>query len=260
MATSSSIFYRVIRVGSGFLWLFGLTSLRVQSLDMTTPSLPVLSYRTNGSISRHYFALFRWKICYCSWPPKLTVRQIGWTFIRDNLGEGNCDSKIAARQWGVNVCREAFRGLAGHSGRWTYWIYIYIYVAITSISGQKKGQIFNFPQFYSKKWPRKTPTPSVGVFHVSMFCLLSHLCLFCLIFSSFPLLLDFLKSKSGPLNEVLYIYICIFFQGREKRRERPSRWRGVSFPEGPNLKKNKTISLERLKIPHKNWGFGGWLA
>ena len=68
--------------------------------------------------------------------------------------------------------------------------------------GQKKVKISIFPQFYSKKWPRKTPTPSVGVFHVSMFCLLSHLCLFCLIFSSFPLLLDFLKPKSGPLNDV----------------------------------------------------------
>ena len=81
-------------------------------------------------------------------------------------------------------------------------------MAITSISGLKKGHNFNFPQFYSKNGPEKkkkthTHTPSVGVFHVSMFCLLSHLCLFCLIFSSFPLLLDFLKPKNGPLNEVI---------------------------------------------------------
>ena len=36
--------------------------------------------------------------------------------LRDNLGEGNCKSKIAARQWGVSFCREASRCLAGPSG------------------------------------------------------------------------------------------------------------------------------------------------
>ena len=36
--------------------------------------------------------------------------------LRDNLGEGHCESRISARQWGVNFCREAFRGLAGRSG------------------------------------------------------------------------------------------------------------------------------------------------
>ena len=30
--------------------------------------------------------------------------------LRVNLGEGNCESKIAARQWGVNFCREALSG------------------------------------------------------------------------------------------------------------------------------------------------------
>ena len=33
-------------------------------------------------------------------------------FLRGNLGEGNCESRIAARQWGVNFCREASRCLA----------------------------------------------------------------------------------------------------------------------------------------------------
>ena len=28
--------------------------------------------------------------------------------LRDDLGEGNCESKIAARQWEVIFCREAF--------------------------------------------------------------------------------------------------------------------------------------------------------
>ena len=27
--------------------------------------------------------------------------------LRDNLGEGNCESGIAARQWGVKFCSEA---------------------------------------------------------------------------------------------------------------------------------------------------------
>ena len=31
-------------------------------------------------------------------------------------GEGSCESKIAARQWGVNFCCEASRCLAGPSG------------------------------------------------------------------------------------------------------------------------------------------------
>ena len=54
---------------------------------------------------------------------------------------------------------------------------------------------------------KKKPTPSVGFFHVSMFCLLSHLCLLLPYFSSFPFLLDFSKPKSGPSNEVIGIYI-----------------------------------------------------
>ena len=31
----------------------------------------------------------------------------------DNLGEGNCESKIVSRQWGDNFCRETSRCLAG---------------------------------------------------------------------------------------------------------------------------------------------------
>ena len=33
----------------------------------------------------------------------------------DNLGEGNCEPKTVARQWGVNFCRETSRCLAGPS-------------------------------------------------------------------------------------------------------------------------------------------------
>ena len=35
--------------------------------------------------------------------------------LRDNLGEGHCESKIAARHWGVNFCRKTSRCLAGPS-------------------------------------------------------------------------------------------------------------------------------------------------
>ena len=41
----------------------------------------------------------------------------GRGILRDILGEGNCESKIATRKWGVNFCREASRCLAGPSGR-----------------------------------------------------------------------------------------------------------------------------------------------
>ena len=91
------------------------------------------------------------------------------------------------------------------------------YMAITSISGPKKRSKFQFfPSFIAKKWPRKKPTLGVGVFHVSMFCHLSHLCLFCLSFSSFPLLLDFLKPKSGPSNEVIGYMAITSISGPKK--------------------------------------------
>ena len=37
--------------------------------------------------------------------------------LRDNLGEGTCESKIAARQCGVSFCSEASRCRAGLSGQ-----------------------------------------------------------------------------------------------------------------------------------------------
>ena len=52
----------------------------------------------------------------CKKSPLLWGRgNLGGIF-RDNLGEGSCESKIAARQWGVNSCRKASRCLAGPSG------------------------------------------------------------------------------------------------------------------------------------------------
>ena len=71
------------------------------------------------------------------------------------------------------------------------YVCVYIYMAI-SISGPSNFQFF--PSFIV--WPRKTPTPSVGVFHFNVLSSFSY-------FLSFPLPLGFLKPKSGPLNEVI---------------------------------------------------------
>ena len=43
-------------------------------------------------------------------------RQFGG-ILGDNLGEGNCESKIASRQWGDNFCRETSICLAGPLGK-----------------------------------------------------------------------------------------------------------------------------------------------
>ena len=81
---------------------------------------------------------------------------------------------------------------------------IYIYMAITSISGPNKGQNFNFPQLYTKKWPRNkkkhTHTLGVGGFTFQCFVFSLIFAFSCLSFLSFPVLLGFLKPKSGPSN------------------------------------------------------------
>ena len=80
MATSSSVFYRIIRAGIAVLCLLGLTSLRVQNLDTTTPSPPVLVVSNErqhfATLYDTIFALFRLKICYCSWPPKFMLKSL----------------------------------------------------------------------------------------------------------------------------------------------------------------------------------------
>ena len=87
----------------------------------------------------------------------------------------------------------------------TLWHEIITYenLAITSISGPKKGQIFNLPQFYSKNGPEKPPHLVWGFFTFQRFVFFLIFAFSCLSFSSFPLLLDFLKPKSGPSNEVI---------------------------------------------------------
>ena len=74
VAMSSSMFYCIIRAGDGVLCLLGPTTLRVQYLDTTTPSFPVLFVSNERlhflTLYDTIFALVRLKICYCSWPPK----------------------------------------------------------------------------------------------------------------------------------------------------------------------------------------------
>ena len=77
--TSSSIFDRIIRAGIGVFWLWGLTKVMFVSniSDTTTPSLPPTPLEENTEIATlydtiwHYFARFRLKTCYCSWPPNI---------------------------------------------------------------------------------------------------------------------------------------------------------------------------------------------
>ena len=76
-------------------------------------------------------------------------------------------------------------------------------MAITSISGPKQGRNFNVPQFYSKNDPEKPPHQVWGFFTFQCFLFFLTFAFSCLIFSSFPLLLGFLKPKSGPSNEVI---------------------------------------------------------
>ena len=73
-----------------------------------------------------------------------------------------------------------------------------------------------FPSFIVNM-AKKNHHKFVVVFHVSKFFLLSSFCLFCLSFSSLPLLFDILKPKKVPTRWGLwhaYIYICICVCGR----------------------------------------------
>ena len=81
----------------------------------------------------------------------------------------------------------------------------YINMAITSISGPKKGQIFKFSNY--KNDPEKPPHLVWRFFAFQCFVCFLIFAFSCLSFSSFPLLLDFLKPKSGPSNEVIGINI-----------------------------------------------------
>ena len=75
-------------------------------------------------------------------------------------------------------------------------------MAITSISGPKKGQNFNFHHFIVKNDPNN-PLTWWGFFMFQCFVFFFIFAFSCLSFSSFPLLFDFLKPTSGPSDEVI---------------------------------------------------------
>ena len=60
--------------------------------------------------------------------------------LRDSLGEGSCESKIAARQWGVNFYREASRCLAGPLGfaqKEKKGSYLWVFCLFSCVQGRK---------------------------------------------------------------------------------------------------------------------------
>ena len=88
-------------------------------------------------------------------------------------------------------------------------LYIYIYGHNLNQWAKKRSKFQFFPSFIVKNDPEKPPHQVWGFFTFQCFVFLLIFAFSCLIFSSFPLLLDFLKPKSGPLNEVIGIYIYL---------------------------------------------------
>ena len=73
--------------------------------------------------------------------------------------------------------------------------HIYIYMAITSISGPKQGQNFNFPHFYSKNDPEKNPHQVWGFSLFNVFSSFSSLPFLALFFRLSLLFLTFRSLK-----------------------------------------------------------------
>ena len=117
-----------------------------------------------------------------------------------------------------------------------------------------------------------------GFFTFQCFVFLLIFAFSCLIFSSFPLLLDFLKPKSGPLNEVIgyvilnevigyviyiYIYMPITPFGGPFLGFKMSRNRGRYEESGEKkTKKQKKTKCQDMKSTHLLGGclFGAFLT
>ena len=79
----------------------------------------------------------------------------------------------------------------------------FLLIALTSIIGPQIAQFHVYSSF-TVKLAQKTPSHNMGMF--SMFQCFVFFFIFAflaLVFSSLPLLLDILKPKRGPLNEVI---------------------------------------------------------
>ena len=81
---------------------------------------------------------------------------LGGIFLGDNLGEGDCESRIASRQWGDNFCRETSRC------RRALWVgnspKICQSTQIRSAWGESKGCLSLI-----KGCPHSTPIPKAGI-------------------------------------------------------------------------------------------------
>ena len=77
--------------------------------------------------------------------------------LRDSVGEGNCESKIAARKRGVHACRDTFRSLAGPSGYFLLFLFVKAFLGIHSglllfsILSHPKPRANTFSWFFSLK-------------------------------------------------------------------------------------------------------------
>ena len=99
VATSSSIFHRIIHAGSVFSAFWAWQNLCSCPMFRTQPPLSFLQPpKENTEIATlhnamwHYFARFRLKICYYSWPPKSptfwSLLILPWLFTIWNIGIG----------------------------------------------------------------------------------------------------------------------------------------------------------------------------
>ena len=100
---------------------------------------------------------------------------------------------------------------------------------------QKRSNFQFFPNFIVKMTQDKPPHLVWGFFTFQCFVFFLIFAFSCLSCSSFPLLLDLLKPKSGPSNEVMGTF---FFPGLRAQRL-----------------KNPSISLENFNL---DWNFQSW--
>ena len=116
MATSSSIFYRIIRAGIGVFCLLGLIKVVfVSNISDTTPLFSSKPLKKTQK-SRHYiFARFCLKICYCSWPPNVRAQHFQCACVPTNGRQWGGDLRIVPPGSGCGSCailsRRCFFGL-----------------------------------------------------------------------------------------------------------------------------------------------------
>ena len=105
-----------------------------------------------------------------------------------------------------------FNSRSGKSSDFQFYN-IYIYGHNLNQWAKERSKFQFFPNSIVKNDPEKPPHLVWGFFTFQCFVFFLILAFSCLSFSSFPLLLDILKPKSGPSNEVIGLYIYIYIYG-----------------------------------------------